>query len=263
MGCDCRNAVQRVRRGRMTGLALSGMTALLVNVTGAIAPANSEPMMSHDAFNQADMREAMLAQEPLAKAAHIVRETIERSSIDGFAGFRFENGEVVLRWKGRIYPKLQAAIRDASRIATVRIESVSFTYAELRKEALRYSPWVRSETSPAAPLLGVSYTDRGTIRLETLSDADVAALCSALPKSRFPVEIAAATRMPVTAGIASMWKSGEIRSGPTGDRAAHFPVTDSDSDTFEVYDMVVDLYNSVGECPATKSDSGGPAVTSD
>ncbi|MEV6985230.1 S1 family peptidase [Sphaerisporangium sp. NPDC051017] len=71
------------------------------------------------------------AQEPLRKAAHIIRQVVEDTKPAGYMSVAFGEGEVELYWKGALPAPIEAAVAEARKIVPVKVVPAKYSYKEL------------------------------------------------------------------------------------------------------------------------------------
>jgi len=154
---------------------LAAMAALVVSTGMGMTPsAQAAPSAPTDWAR-------MLAQQPLIRAADVVRAEVLRGGHAGFAGLVLEDDHVALWWKGAVPAAVTAAVEKAP--APVSIESARYTNAELRAAA----DVVEARRGAKSPVHAVKIPADGSgLVLGTTSAQAARALTSAV---RVPVRV--------------------------------------------------------------------------
>ena len=122
---------------RSLGVLSALLLALVPATTSQARVAGDKPPAAEEAvpfsYIPADVRAKMARQEPLTRAAHVVREAAERAGDSGFTSISLGKGEVVLHWKGRVTAAVNRAVEQARKTAPVRVQPAAFSLRELQR----------------------------------------------------------------------------------------------------------------------------------
>jgi hypothetical protein len=141
-----------VRKRRLTLLGAVVVTGALI-----LAPSSQTASTPQSGPEGAEARKAhlenkrrMIEQEPLVRAAHMIKDTIDLGPQAGYAGIVIEEAGVAVWWKGPAPRRVAAVVAEANKIglASVRIAQAKHSRAELRAAAAR----IRENLPPGAPI---------------------------------------------------------------------------------------------------------------
>ncbi|MEO3808729.1 hypothetical protein ABGB17_06980 [Sphaerisporangium sp. B11E5] len=225
-----RHAGGRVRRGLLVLLA----TLTAAAVTSGAAQADPKPLPSASTYISDDTLAKMEAQEPLRKAADIVRWSVERTKAGGYAGIELGGDEVVVWWKGTLPAAVQEAVTEARRGARVRVAPAAHSRAELEKAAHRVAEYMR--THPRSPYHSVVVAHDGSglvVKAEQAGLPPAPLPAEARPPAGIPASVVRQER-PRLAGrlndTAPFWGGGRINNNDNDSICtAGFPVLRYDS----------------------------------
>ena len=175
---------------RITHVVLA--TAVLLGAAGS--PALASPDDGKTVGRQAlvdsipsDVRQKMLAQQPLSTAAHDVRVAIEAGHPHGFAGMALEESAVVVWWKGAVPDAVKKAIDAARATVPVEVRSARHSQAELKRASATILESIKA--NPGGPFHAVATRADGSgLTVERTPDATTAD-ASSLPEVDVPVRV--------------------------------------------------------------------------
>ncbi|MFC7723075.1 chymotrypsin family serine protease [Nonomuraea recticatena] len=134
----------------------------------------------------ADVREKMRAQEPLTKAASLLRWEVENNGHAGYANISLEPDGVALHWKGQIPPGMKTAMTQAGQHAKVRVVPARYSQAELR--AATDSLFEYMKEHPGGPVRSVGVSQDGSAIEVGVVDSEAQTSTADLPKTAIPVK---------------------------------------------------------------------------
>ncbi|MEV6494141.1 peptidase [Actinoplanes sp. NPDC051633] len=168
----------RIRRLGAISLGL----ALTVTLAVPASPALAAPSTSDRQSQQAAVPDLYLKQVPLAKAASVIKNELERGAAPGFAGIALEDDHVALWWKGALPERVRRAVTTARSTAAVKVGAAAYSLAELRAAGNRVRGALRAEKPR------VKYAVDGS-RIVVGMDVTAGFDRAAVPQVGVPVEI--------------------------------------------------------------------------
>jgi hypothetical protein len=137
----------------------------------------------------ADVRAKMRAQEPLTKAASVLRWEFENAPARnaGYANIVLEKNAVALHWKGEVSAGMKAAVTRAGRHAAVRVVPARYSQAELRAATAPIFEYMKKH--PGGPVRSVGVTDGGDALEVGVVDSDPRVAGADLPEVNIPVKV--------------------------------------------------------------------------
>ncbi|KAB2345155.1 hypothetical protein [Actinomadura rudentiformis] len=94
------------------------------------------------------------AQEPLTKAASVLRWEVEKTGYAGYADVALEENGVALHWKGDVPAAMKSAIGSAVKHAPVRVVPARYSQADLRAAITPIYEYMKKH--PGGPVRSVS-----------------------------------------------------------------------------------------------------------
>jgi hypothetical protein len=174
-------------------------------------------------------QEAMIRQQPLKRAASLIRWEIERGGHVGFMSLGLADDHVVLRWKGQVPAAIQRVIAEASAIAPIEVVPAGHSRRELQEEVARVGSWMRAGLGGPVHTIRVEGDGSG---LRILTDVADFSPARHLPAMRVPYTVQTARPMRLRSRLddSEPWRGGARIQNETsgGDRCtAGFGVEDS------------------------------------
>ena len=129
---------------RRLGAAVLGLT-LSITILAPASPAGAAPSTPDVSPQPVKVSDIYRSQVPLAKAASVIKNEVERGSYAGYAGIELEDARVALWWKGALPERVRNAVATAQTIAEVRVGAAQHSLAELRVAGAKVRSAVKAE----------------------------------------------------------------------------------------------------------------------
>ncbi|KAB2345182.1 chymotrypsin family serine protease [Actinomadura rudentiformis] len=129
----------------------------------------------------------MRAQEPLTKAASVLRWEVEKSGHAGYADIALEENGVALHWKGDVPAAMKTAMSTASRLAPVRVVPAKHSKADLRAAITPLYEYMKKH--PGGPVHSVGIRQDGSSIEVGSAASDLRTVATDLPKTSIPVKV--------------------------------------------------------------------------
>ena len=214
-------------RSKLTAKPRRALLAVVSTVlTLAFAPlawaAESKPDVQIEpvpfSYIAPDIREKMLAQQPLTKAANTLRHAIEVGDANGFSGIALEDHAVVLWWKGTPGATLVEALARAREIAPVEIRAAAYSRAELRAAAAVIGEKMKADPAGAVHSIEIPVDGSGLVIGTERSSVQAN---QSLPALQVPVKIQEKPRFYLNGrynDVAPFWGGSAIINQDNGVR---------------------------------------------
>ncbi|MFI0445598.1 hypothetical protein [Actinomadura sp. 6N118] len=182
----------RSRGFRILGTAIA-VLVFATMATTAHAQAtfyDGKPVVEEDGFFRyinPDVLKKMRAQEPLTKAASVLRWKVEKSGYAGYADIALEENGVALHWKGDVPAAMKTAMSTAGRHAPVRVVPATHSQADLRAAITPIYEYMKKH--PGGPVHSVGIRQDGSSIEVGSSAADLRTVAADLPKMNIPVKV--------------------------------------------------------------------------
>ncbi|MFI0449645.1 S1 family peptidase [Actinomadura sp. 6N118] len=178
------------RSFRMLGAAIAALMFTMMATTAHAQAAfqDGKPVNEEDGFFRyidPDVLKKMRAQEPLTKAASVLRWEVEKSGYAGYADIALEGNGVALHWKGDVPATMKTAMSTAG--APVRVVPATHSQADLRAAITPIYEYMKKH--PGGPVHSVGIKQDGSSIEVGSATADLQKVAADLPKSNIPVKV--------------------------------------------------------------------------
>jgi hypothetical protein len=112
----------------------------------------------------------MIEQQPLVRAARIIRWEVERGQYVGYASVVIEDKGVALWWKGAMPRRMAEVVAEAATIAPVRIARAEHSLAELKAAAAQ----IRAHVFPGSTIQAIKFDPTGAGLILSVDDTNAA-----------------------------------------------------------------------------------------
>jgi len=112
----------------------------------------------------------MIEQQPLVRAARVIRWEVDRGNYPGYAGLVLEDKGVALWWKGAMPRRMSAVVAEAATIAPFRIAQAEHSLAELKAAAAQ----IRAHVFPGSTIQAIKFDPTGAGLILSVDETNAA-----------------------------------------------------------------------------------------